>query len=167
MKANVKTIVFIASVALNVVFFVTYITYKVPLLAGVHQQSSRKPVFLELDLTPDQLTQFSAERDRFHARLQQLSQEIKMRQIALIDSLGATPPDQNAVERKQAEIQRLQGVVQDGVIAHILHGSSLLTPEQRSRFFQLIKARIEIGVQACPPWMRSFERGQPGESKSE
>jgi Spy/CpxP family protein refolding chaperone len=165
MKANIKTIVFIASVALNVVFAVTYITYKIPSLPGVHQQSSRQPVFLELNLTPDQLTRFSAERDRFHALLQELSQEIKTRQIELIDLLGATPPDKKAVETKQEEIQRLQGIVQDGVIAHILQGSSLLSSEQRSRFFQLIKERIEMGAQACPSWMRSFERGQAGESK--
>lgn len=167
MRANTKTILFIASVALNVVFSVTYIGYKVISPAAMHQPSSRQPVFLQLDLTPDQLTRFSAERDRFHARLQELGQEIKTRQIELIDLLGAIPPDQEALQRKQEEIQHLQGIVQDGVIAHILHGSSILTPEQHSRFFQLIKARIEIGVQACPPWMRTFEREKPGESKNE
>ena len=80
----------------------------------------------------------------------------------LIDLLAAKPPDQLAVEKKQEEIQRLQGTVQDRVIVHFLQASSFLNPEQRTRFFQLIKGRIETSIQACPPWMRSDGQGQPG-----
>jgi Spy/CpxP family protein refolding chaperone len=167
MREQAKTILFIASIALNIAFCLTYLTYKIPSIAGGNQQSSRQPVFLQLDLTPEQSRAFSAERDRFHARLQEWGQEIKTRQIELIDLLGATTPDQQAVERKQAEIQRLQAVVQDGVIAHVLHGSSLLSPEQHPRFFQLIKARIDKSVQVCPPWMRPSDQGQSGEGKHE
>jgi Spy/CpxP family protein refolding chaperone len=168
MNENMKKILFIASVALNAVFAVTYITYRLPLLAGVHQlPAPGGPPFLQLDLTPDQLTGFKEERDRFHARLQELGQEIKVKQIELIDLLGAVPPDRQEIERKQEEIQRLQGVVQDRVIVHFLQASAFLTPEQRTLFFQLIKGRIETSVQVCPPWMRSFEQGRPGESKNE
>jgi Spy/CpxP family protein refolding chaperone len=167
MKQHTKTIVFIACIALNVAFSVTYLTHKIPSIAGVNQQSSRQRVFLQLDLTPEQSGAFNAERDRFHARLQEWGQEIKTPQMELIDILGAAPPEQQPVERKQGEIQRLQSVVQDGVISHVLHGSSLLTPEQRSRFFQLIKVRIGDGVQACPPWMKPLDRGQSGEGKHE
>jgi Spy/CpxP family protein refolding chaperone len=168
MKQNMKAILFIASVALNAVLAATYITYKVPLLAGVHQPPAPKePLFLQLDLMIDQLNQFKAERDRFHARLQELGQEIKTKQIELIDFLGSTPPDQQAIERKQQEIQQLQGAVQERVIVHFLQASALLTAEQRTRFFQLIKGRIETSVQACPPWMRPLEQGRPGEKKNE
>ena len=168
MNENMKKILFIASVALNTVFAVTYITCKLPTLAGVHQlPTPGGPPFLQLDLTPDQLTRFKAERDKFHARLQELGREIKTKQIELIDLLGAAPPDQQAIERKQEEILRLQGVVQDRVIVHFLQASALLNSEQRVRFFQLIKDRTEASVQVCPPWMRSFEQGRPGESKNE
>jgi len=165
MKENIKTILFIASVALNAVFAGTYVTYKLPSLAAVHQTVPNGPLFLQLDLTPDQLTRFKAERDSFHAQLQELGQEIKTRQLELIDLLGATPTDQQAIERKQEEIQRLQGEVQDRVIRHFLQESSHLSSEQRARFFQLIKARIETSVQVCPPWMRPLEHGQPRETK--
>jgi len=168
MKESIKTILFIASVALNAVFAATYIAYKLPLFAGVYQPAApREPLFLQLDLTPDQLTRFKAERYKFHARLQELGQEIKTRQIELIDLLGLAPPDQQAIEKKQQEIQQLQGAVQDKVIVHFLQASALLTPEQRARFFQLIKGRIETTIQACPPWMRPFEPGTPGASKNE
>jgi Spy/CpxP family protein refolding chaperone len=168
MKENLRKILGIASVALNVVFAATYATYKLPLLVGVHQPPApRAPLFLQLDLRPDQLTQFNEERDRFRAQIQELGEQIKTREIGLIDLLGSIPPDQREIERKQKEIHRLQGLVQDRVIVHFLKGSALLTPEQRVRFLQLIKGRIETSIQACPPWMRSFERGQARESENQ
>lgn len=165
MNENIKKILFVASVALNVVFIATYATYRVPSLAGVQRAAPKGPLFLQLDLTPDQLARFEAERDKFHDRLQELGQEIKQKQIELIDLLGATPVDQQAIERKQEEIQRLQGAVQDRVIVHFLQASAFLTPEKRTRFFELLKARIGTSAQACPPWMRSFEQGRPGEKQ--
>ena len=126
--------------------------------------TSRGPLFLQLDLTPDQLTKLNAERDRFHAQLQALGQEVKTKQLDLIDLLAAEPPDQLAIEKKQEEIQRMQGTVQDRVIVHFLQASSFLSPEQRTRFFQLIKGRIETGIQVCPPWLRSDGQSQLGES---
>jgi len=88
---------------------------------------------------------------------------IKAKQIELIDLLGVAPPDQKEIKQKQEEIQRLQGAVQDRVIVHFLQESSLLTPEQRAHFFEVIKERIGTGEQACPPGMRSFGQGSPGE----
>ncbi len=167
MKDNLKRILFIASVALNAFFAATYVTYKLPSLAGVQQGAPKGPLFLQLDLTPDQLTKFNAERDRFHTQLQVLGQEVKTKQLELIDLLAAKPPDQLAIEKKQEEIQRIQGTVQDRVIIHFLQASSFLSPEQRTRFFQLIKGRIETSIQACPPWMRSDGQGQPGECKNQ
>ena len=165
MKENLKTILFITSIALNAVFAATYVTYKLPSFTGVQQGAPKGPLFLQLDLTPDQLTKFNAERDRFHTQLQALGQEVKTKQLELIDLLTATPSEQAAVEKKQEEIQRLQGIVQERVIAHFLQASSFLSPEQRNRFFQLIKGRIEASMQACPPWMRSEGPGQPGGCK--
>jgi len=168
MRENLRTILFIASVALNLVFIGTYLTYKLPPLAGVHQPAfSDGPLFLQLDLAPDQLKQLSAERGRFHTRLQQLGREIKKRQLGLIDLLEATPPDQPAIKRMQEEIQGLQGEVQNSVIDHFLRASAFLTPEQRGRFFGLIKSRIQTDFQACPPIMKSVEQCRPGEGKNE
>lgn len=162
MKENLKTILIIASVALNAVFAATYVVYKLPPLAGGQPATSRGPLFLQLDLTPDQLAEFKAERDRFHGELQELGQETKQKQLELIDLLVDTTPDQQAVKKKQEEIQHVQRTVQDRVIAHFLHESGLLTPEQRTRFFQLIKGRIGTSVQTCPPWAKPFEKGQAG-----
>jgi hypothetical protein len=163
MKKNLRTILFIASVALNVVFAATYLVYKLPSISGVPQPAPRGPLYLQLDLTPEQLARFKADRDRFHAQIQDLGLRIKTKQIELIDLLEAIPNDQQTIERKQEEIRHLQGEVQDRVIVHFLQESSHLSSEQRTRFFQLVKARIETSVQACPPWMRPLEKEQMGE----
>jgi Spy/CpxP family protein refolding chaperone len=167
MKENLKSVLFLASIVLNAVFAATYVTYKLPSLAGVQQATSWGPLYLQLDLTPDQLRQFNAERDRFHTQLQALGQEVKSKQLELIDLLAAKTSDHLTVEKKQEEIQRIQGSVQDRVIVHFLHASSFLSPEQRTRFFQLIKGRIETSILACPPWMRSNGQGQPGVCKDQ
>jgi hypothetical protein len=52
-------------------------------------------------------------------------------------------------------------------LLQILQTSEHLTPEQRTRFFQFIKARIETSTQACPPWIRSFEQGQIRDGNTE
>ena len=110
MRENLKTILFIASVALNLVFVGTYIAYKLPPFAGVHRSGfTEGPLFLQLDLAPDQLKQLNAERDRFHTRLQQLGQEIKTRQLGLIDLLEAKPPDEPAIKRSRKRFKTSKG----------------------------------------------------------
>lgn len=167
MRENLKTVLFVASVALNLVFVATYAIYRLPVLAGMHQPSvSEGPLFLHLNLTSDQLKQFRVERDGFHARLQKLGQEIREKQLELIELLEAMPPDRQTIAGKQEEIQGLQRSVQNGVIAHFLRAGTFLTPEQRDRFFELIKSHIQTGLQACPPMMRPVEQCEPGAAKN-
>jgi Spy/CpxP family protein refolding chaperone len=163
MKGNLKALAMIFSVILNIVFVATYIAYRVPLsTSGERQGNPRDPLFLELDLSTQQLEQFQVERNHFHARLQELGEEVKKKQMEFIDLLAIVPPDQRVIEAKQGEIRNLQTAVQDSVIRHVLHVTTFLTPEQRTRFFQLIKARIESSGQPCPPWGKPFERGPAG-----
>ncbi len=167
MRNNLRTILFVASIALNVAFTATYLIYRLPLFTAMHQQPLPEPLFLQMDMTPDQHARLKAERDTFHAQLQKPGQEIMEKQTELIDLLAATPPDHQAIAKKQEEIQHLQGDFQTRIIDHFLRASSILTPVQRTRFFELIKARIEAGAQACPPWMRPLEQGKPRQNKTD
>ena len=164
MKENLKTILFIASLTLNLVFVGTYLAYKLPFFAGDRPAGQMGPLFLELDLTPEQHTRFKADRERFRAQLQELGQEIKTKQIELVELLMGLPSDQQSIEKTQDEIQRLQGAVQDRVITHFLEASAHLAPEQRVRFFQLVKQRIGTNVQVCPPWMKPLGKDQMGDT---
>jgi Spy/CpxP family protein refolding chaperone len=165
MKENFKTILIIASFALNLVFVGTYLAYWLPSISRDRPEGPMQPLFMELDLTPEQLTRFQADRERFRAQLQELGQEIKTKQMELVELLMALPSDQQAIEKTQDEIQRLQGAVQDRVITHFLEASAHLAPEQRVRFFQLVKQRIGTNVQVCPPWMKPLGKDQMGDTQ--
>ena len=155
MKRNHKTLIFLFSIILNVVFVGTYAVYKLNVITGDRKDDHlMKPLFLELDLTPEQLTRFKSERNKFHPYLQTLEQEIKKKQIELIEILSIDTPDQRAIEIKQKEIQELQAATQDRVIAHLMQVSTFLNPEQRTRFFRLIRERIEVSTSSCPPWTK-------------
>jgi len=165
MKGNLKILIFLFSIILNVVFVGTYAAYKFQLIPGERKDDNlMKPLFLELDLTAQQLTRFKSERDKFHPHLQALEQEIKRKQIDLIEILSIDTPDQRAIESKQKEIQELQALAQDRVIVHLLQASTLLSPKQRTRFFHLIRERIGLSVSSCPPWTKPLEKIQTGES---
>jgi Spy/CpxP family protein refolding chaperone len=167
MNNNLRTILFVASIALNVAFTATYVIYKLPLHTGMHQQIPPEPLFLQLDMSSDQFARFKAERDKFHSQLQEPGQEIMAKQTELIDLLGVAPPDHQAIAKKQEEIQHLQGAFQTRIIDHFLRASVILTPVQRTHFFELIKTRVETSAQACPPWMQPFEQGKTRQNKNE
>jgi len=159
MKENLKILTFLFSIIMNVVFVGTYAGYKFQIIPGERKDGNlKKPLYLELDLSAQQLTKFKSERDKFHPQLQALEREIKRKQIELIEILSINTPDSQALERKQKEIQELQTLAQDRVILHLLQASNLLNPEQRTRFFNLIRERIEVSTSSCPPWTKPLEK---------
>ena len=168
MKANLKVLIFLFSVILNVVFIGTFAAHKIPIFNWDKKTDKlMKPPFLQLDLTAEQLARFKSDRDKFIGELHETGQAVGKKQIELIDLLAASTPDERAIKMKQEEIQHLQAATQDRVIVHLVQESSLLNSEQRTRFFQLVKARIESSVQAYPPFMRSSGWCQPGVSNNE
>jgi Spy/CpxP family protein refolding chaperone len=155
MKGNLKILIFLFSIILNVVFVGTYAGYKFQIIPGERKDGNlMKPLYLELDLSTQQLAKFKSERDKFHPHMQALEQEIKRKQIELIEILSINSPDSQALESKQKEIQELQALAQDRVILHLLQAGTLLSPVQRARFFHLIRERIEASVSSCPPWTK-------------
>jgi Spy/CpxP family protein refolding chaperone len=167
MKENIKIILVIASFALNLVFISTYVIYKLSARSNINPSSSAGPVYHQLHLAPEQVARFEQERPKFRARIQELGQAIKTKQTELLNLIMAKPSNLSAIKEKQEEIRRLQGMVQAGVIDHLVKVSSFLNPEQRSRFFKILKARIKTSVQASPPWMRSSGQEWLGKNKNE
>ena len=158
MKTKPTAVIFIVSLILNVVFLGIFAAHTVPIFnRDKNAGEPRRPLFLQLDLSAEQLARFKSHREKFWGDLYKMEQTIGKKQLELIDLLAALPPDERAINMKQSEIRRLQVAIQDRVIAHWIQESSLLNPEQRTRFFQLVKERIESRVQARP-LLRSSER---------
>jgi len=154
MKKNLTILGIIFSVVLNIVFIGSYLYYgAVLLLQADHQASYDHPLYKELNLSRDQLDRFEPFRDSFHAFVNEQGGKIKARQLELVGLLAAEKPDRWAIDAKQEEIQILQHQMQVKVIDHLLEESRIFTPEQRQKFFALIKGRIEESSGSRPTWM--------------
>jgi len=155
MKKNIKTLAIIFSVVLNIVFTGTYLYHRSGMHLSIDHHLTNRRILLyeELDLSREQLDKIEPIRDRFHAFLNQQGHAIQDRRLALIDLLAKENPDRKGIDDKQKEIQTLQGQMQAQVIDHLLEESRIFTPEQRAKFFALIKGRIEKNDSLRPRWM--------------
>jgi len=154
MKKNLKILAIIFSVALNIVFIGSYFYYRsCPLAVRGHQANNNRLLYEELNLSREQLERFGPLRDRFHAFVNEQGRKIKAGQLELIDLLVGEAPDRKAIAVKRKEIQTLQGQMQTGVIDHLLDESGFFTPEQRRKFFALIKERMGKSSGPRPRWM--------------
>ena len=168
MIKNLKTLAIIFSVVLNIVFIGSYFYHKSDQYPLTGHQGKHNRFFIEeLNLSREQLDRFEPIRERFHAFLSQQGHAIKDKQLELIDLLAAVRPRsyakenpaREAVDVKQKEIQTLQRQMQAKVIEHLLEESGMFTPQQRKRFFGLIRGRIEKSDGPRPRWMPQTQIG--------
>jgi len=155
LKNNIKTLAIVFSVVLNIAFL-TFTAYSRWSHAPVARSPSGEGVMLyeQLDLTAEQLKRIEPLRDRFHAEMNRIGEDIRVMQMELFDLLAAPAPDRQAIQAHQEKIRDLQRSMQDNVVNHVLEESTVLTPEQRVKFFQLLKERSKTAGRSCPPWMK-------------
>jgi len=154
MTKNLKILAIIFSVVLNIVFIGSYFYRQSALFTLVgHGANPESLLYEELNLSREQLERFGPLRDRFHAFVNEQGKKIKARQLELIDLLAGERPDRRAIAAKRKEIQTLQRRMQSRVIDHLLEESGVFTPEQRRKFFALIKERIGKRSGPRPRWM--------------
>ncbi|MEW6219362.1 MAG: periplasmic heavy metal sensor [Thermodesulfobacteriota bacterium] len=138
------------SIILNLFLAGAYVVFRPLAVTDGGRQTAAPLPYEQLDLAASQKAKLEAERDQFHAQLARIDQEIRSRQVELLGLLATDTPDQEAITAVQHGILTRQGEVQQGVIVHLLAMSAVLTPEQRTRFFTLLKAEIPHHAQACP-----------------
>lgn len=154
MKKNLKALGIIFSVALNIAFVGSYVYHKSGLTFITGQNTHHRCLLYEkLNLSREQLDRFGPVRDNFHTFLGQQGRKIKAERLELINLLAGKNPDRMAIAAKQKAIQFLQQQMQAKVIAHLLKESKIFTPEQRKKFFGLIRDRIEKSETPRPRWM--------------
>jgi len=130
------------SILANVVCLALLAAERLPSWRANHSGSSPVMPFEALDLSSEQRGVFEAEKGRFHAELSKSQQAIEAGQAEMIRLLAMPVPDRPAIMAQQQEILSLQGVLQSTVLAHLLTVSEPLTPEQRARFFGLLRQRL-------------------------
>ena len=79
--------------------------------------------------------------------------KIKAKRLELIDLLIGEHIDPSAINAKQEEIQALQRQMKARVIEHLLEEAGIFTPQQRKKFFSLLRERIQESDGPRPRWM--------------
>ncbi len=165
MMQNLKTLAVIFSVVLNIVFIGSSFYHGSGLLPPARRQGEQvHPLYEGLNLGRDQLDKCKLLRDRMHTFVNEQGRKIKAEQLALVGLLAKAKPDRRAIDAKQDEIRTLQRQMQDKVIDHLLEESRIFTPEQRQKFFTLIKGRIQESSGPRPRWMPRAQ-GSPSEGE--
>jgi Spy/CpxP family protein refolding chaperone len=149
-KQQIKTLAMIFSVVLNIAFLVGY---------GVHKLNERpKFAYEELDLSREQHDRLEAARNRFLGDLNKIGDRIEGRHIELIDLIAADSVTPQAIEIKFEEIHFIQSSMQRRVVEHLLEDKQILTPEQRAKFFAVLKSRIQEQGSPGPSWLPAGAR---------
>jgi Spy/CpxP family protein refolding chaperone len=120
----------------------------VALLASRFIGVRRKPIrgYLDLiELTEKQKQEVEDIRRDFLPRVAGIRQALRRKRLELNDLLFAEHPDREMIEGKSMDIARLQAELEREVIDHILQEKDLLTPEQKKRFFEVIRSEFEKG----------------------
>lgn len=162
MKSNFKILVFTFSIILNLAFIGVTVFYKLSSYAATDRGPDANYPFLyqTLNLSREQIAKIEPLRDKFHARLRKLGDEIRMKQLELVDLLAAPEPDRKSIDAVQERINELQKTTQFAIISHIDADVAIFTPQQRQRFFGLMKERIKQNSVSCPPWMHPSQGGR-------
>jgi len=118
------------------------------LLASRFARVRRKPIrgYLDLiNLSEGQKRQVEDIRRDFLPRVAGIRQALRQRRLELNDLLFTEPRDMQAIESKSRDISKLQAQLEREVIDHILQEKELLNPEQKSQFYDVIRAEFEKG----------------------
>ena len=152
MNWNYRTLAFIFSVMLNIVFIVSTAGYRMPSLSAPGKVPITCGLLHEqLNLTGDQAEELQSLRDRFHGRMSRIGSDIRLSQSQLVELLSVPSPSSEDITVTKEEIGDLQGLMQGMLTRHLMEIRAALPPEQYSGFLGLIRDKIRTNCSTCPP----------------
>jgi Spy/CpxP family protein refolding chaperone len=168
----------VASVAFNVGFGTTFgvRTYRhycdVGAGVGGAECPARQDPLTQLDLTPTQQQGMTATRDRMLKQVDELRQQLTAEREKLVDLLTAAKSDQDAIAAQLDKITAVQRQIQERVVTHLLDDKTLLTPDQQTKFNEIIRRRVcplgGLGPESMPgACERHRECGRQGNGQAE
>ena len=98
----------------------------------------------ELGLSDTQTAQLKTLREAFQSSIAPIRASLSAQREQLVELLMVAHADRLRIAAVRTEIDSLQAEVQRLVIDHLLAESTILTPEQRSRFFSIIRERLSV-----------------------
>jgi len=96
----------------------------------------------ELHLTPPQAKTMRTLNRTFRREMQPIRVALHRKRAELAKLLMAPEPDRPRIDAVQSEIDSMQADVQRLVIDHLLAQKEMLTSEQQTKFFRIIRQRM-------------------------
>jgi len=107
-----------------------------------NQHARRGFLHRELALSDAQAAQMKVLKESFQANARPIRLALRSKRERLLQFLTAPDPDCAKIDSVQSEIDSLQAELQKLVIGHLLDEKKIITPEQQSRFFSIIRERL-------------------------
>lgn len=104
------------------------------------QQLGRPRLMQQLDLTPEQQQQLQSVRQQYASQISQQHQALRQAQQKLADMMAGTASD-SEIRNQYRQVELLRQQVGELHLESMLAMRGVLTPEQRSRFAQLMEQR--------------------------
>ncbi len=97
----------------------------------------------ELGLGADQRKRMGEEWQRLRDEVGELKKELDRQQERLLDLMAAERPDRNAIQDCQQRIGEIQHEMRRLVTDHMMQTGQMLTPEQKQRWYGMLKGLRE------------------------
>jgi Spy/CpxP family protein refolding chaperone len=109
---------------------------------GGAECAARQDLLAQLDLTPEQQQSMTAAQDRMLEQVEELRQQLTVEREKLVDLLTAAGADRDTVAAQVDRIAAVQRQIQERVVSHLLQDKTLLTPDQQSKYNEIIRRRV-------------------------
>lgn len=153
MLKQIKPLLVILSVALNLAFVGVWIAYAaasrlessaVPCEPG-DRNTVWCPLHRQLNVTQEQWQRIEPRLREFRTSADAICQQIGQRRTEIINLLAVAEPDLASVKAKQEEILASQRKMQALVIEQLMDEKEVLTTDQEQRLFDMLRHRSGCG----------------------
>ncbi|MDY0166983.1 MAG: periplasmic heavy metal sensor [Thermoguttaceae bacterium] len=154
MWKTLKPYVLVASVALNAAFVAIWLAHAASTGATASEPPDKGgvwcPLHRQLDVTAEQWAVIEPRLIAFQKSVGQLRRQIDDMRAEVIEMLADETTDLDAIRARQDDINAVRQTIQAKMVDHLLAEKDTLAPDQRERFFKLLRDRTACGTQGPP-----------------
>lgn len=165
MWKKMAPLLIVLSVALNIAFISVWAVHA----ARAHWPSDAGgdreiwcPLHRRLDVTDEQWQRLEPRITDFRAGSQAICADMNRLRTELIDLIAGDEPDRQAIAAKQEAIRTGQRRMQELVVEHLLAEKDVLTPEQQTELFDLLRERTACRGQGRMMGLPGANSDRPG-----
>ena len=164
MWKNIRLLLILLSVGLNVAFVAIWAAHALPRhmagpYAAGHGEGVWCPLHRQLGATQAQWREIEPRLVEFQKSARSICEEVNRARGQMIDLIAAPQPDRESIRGKQEKILECQRRMQELVINHMLNEKEFLTQEQQRELFRML--RQQSGCAGHGPMMGPMGRRAP------